>query len=114
MSDATLPVYVLLGARGSGRREVLQDLLANGVEEGSRVLVLHSPGESPFETETLANGESPVPGIHIQTAPYEPGSPGHGGDGRPVLPSTLAEVESVFFIADGTCNPADMIEALAD
>jgi len=40
-------VYLILGAAGSGRREVIADLLDGGLAEGERTAVLLAEGEAP-------------------------------------------------------------------
>ena len=40
-------LYLILGAAGSGRRELLADLIANGLAEGDQPAVLLAAGERP-------------------------------------------------------------------
>jgi hypothetical protein len=95
MNDEARLVYFVLGAAGSGRREVLADLVTNGFTATAAPVVL------------LAAAETPDP----------------GDDGLPVvgrwrwaddrletdLPPGTAPV---LILADGRGNPVDQIEAL--
>ena len=50
MSEKPL-VYLILGAAGSGRREVVADLIEGGLGAGGRALVLLSDGERAAGSE---------------------------------------------------------------
>ena len=87
-------VYLILGAAGSGRREVLADLIDGGLDETDRAAVLLSAAETANEA-----GEAKLPRV----ARWE------WRDGT--IAGTLpAEATHVFFVTDGTRNPIDQIE----
>jgi hypothetical protein len=87
-------IYLVLGAAGSGRREVLADLVSGGLGEGDRTLVLLSTGETPSDFETRLGP--------VQRWQWE--------EGQIVAPS-FEGVTHVFLFADGRRNPVDQIEA---
>ncbi len=88
-------VYVILGAAGSGRREVLADLIEGGLAEGDRVAVLLSTGETASEHDAkLANVARWTWNDGIIDAALPP------------------EATRVFFVTDGRLNPVDQIEQL--
>lgn len=93
-ADAPL-VYIVLGAAGSGRREVLADLIDGGLGEGERAAVLLSADETPHE------GDAKLANVHRWT--WREGAIG----------ATLPEgATHVFFVTDGRQNPVDQLEAL--
>lgn len=94
MAEKTL-VYVILGAAGSSRREVLADLIEGGLAQGDRAAVLLATTEAPGEFDTK------LPGLARWTWT------GENIDG------TLPEgVTHVFFVTDGRTNPVDQLEVL--
>lgn len=90
---ATL-VYFVLGAAGSGRREILADLIAHGVAAGGgAAAVLLAEGERAAEAALPIAGRWTL------------------ADG--VMNAELpAGVDTVFIVADGRANPVDQLEAL--
>jgi hypothetical protein len=93
-------VYIILGAAGSGRREVLAGLVAEGVDGGARgVRVYHARGE------VFPLGEAALPpGVEARV---------WGVDGERVFldePESAPEV--VFVLGDGRANPVDQMEVL--
>ncbi|CAM3067330.1 hypothetical protein [Rariglobus hedericola] len=88
-------IYIILGAAGSGRREVLADMIEGGLGEGDRAAVLLSTGETAdAHDERLAN---------ISRWAWREG----------VIAASLPEgATHVFFVTDGRLNPVDQIEAL--
>jgi hypothetical protein len=92
MSDQPL-VYLILGAAGSGRREIVADLIEGGLTEGDRAAVMLSAAEAPDEFDAK------LPGLTRWTWT------GDGIDG--MLP---AEAMQVFFVTDGRTNPVDQLE----
>ena len=99
-SDETTPaekplIYIILGASGSGRREVLADLIEGGLNEGDRAAVLLSTGETAIEHDArLPN---------LSRWAWREG----------VIAAALPEgATHVFFITDGRLDPVDQIEAL--
>lgn len=96
MSHSEKPlVYLILGAAGSGRREVLLDLIEAGLEPEDRPAVLLSSGEA-VQAET----EAKLPAV----TRWEWLDGAIGG----TLP---ADATHVFFVTDGARNPVDQIEA---
>ena len=93
MSDRPL-VYLILGAAGSGRREVVADLMEGGLGEGDRALVLLSDEERAADSDARL------------------GPPGrwHWAGDRIETPE-LAGATHVFLVADGRRNPVDQVEA---
>ena len=88
-------VYVILGAAGSGRREVLADLIEGGLTEGDRAAVLLSSGEMPCDHDARLGEVTRwtwTDGLIAATFP-------EGGT-------------HVFFVTDGRINPVDQIERL--
>lgn len=88
-------VYLVLGAAGSGRREVLADLIEGGLDEGAQAAVLVS------DAETADPAEARLPGLArwqwqdgIIGAPWPAGA------------------TQVFFVTDGRTSPVDQLEAL--
>jgi hypothetical protein len=92
MADKPL-VYVILGAAGSGRREVLADLIEGGLAEGDRAAVMLSAAEAPD------GFDAKLPGLTRWTWT------GESIDGQ--LPG---EATHVFFVTDGRSNPVDQLE----
>ncbi|MDR2862586.1 MAG: hypothetical protein LBV54_01730 [Puniceicoccales bacterium] len=89
-------IYIILGAAGSGRREILADLIANGLDASAPVRVYHT-GEfddstfpAPVETQHWGISEGTLSVDTPETAP-----------------------ETVFFVADGRANPVDQMEIFA-
>lgn len=96
MSSKPPLVYLLLGATGSGRREVLADLVGEGLDEDESSLVLLSDKE-PADARDAQLGEIGRWRWH---------------DGHIVVTEgDLAAATHVFFVADGRGNPVDQIEA---
>lgn len=96
MSQPEKPlVYLVLGATGSGRREVLLDLIEAGLEPEDRPAVMLSTGEA-----AQAESDAKLPAV----TRWEWRDGAIGG----TLP---AEATHVFFITDGARNPVDQIEA---
>jgi hypothetical protein len=88
-------VYIILGASGSGRREVLADLIDGGLAEGDRAAVLLSSTEAASEHDAKL--------AHIARWKW------HDGVVDAVLPPGATHV---FFVTDGRLNPVDQLEAL--
>jgi hypothetical protein len=88
-------IYVILGAAGSGRREVVADLIEGGLAEGSRAAVLLSTGETPAESDARL-------GDIVRWT-------WHDGLIGAQLPEGATHV---FFVTDGRVNPVDQLEQL--
>jgi len=87
-------VYLVLGAAGSGRREVLADLIEGGLGEADRPAVLISEGEQPDPAEARLPGLArwrPLPELAVEAD----------------FPS---DATHVFIMFDGRRNPVDQIE----
>jgi len=95
MNAAKPLVYLILGAAGSGRREVLADLLENGLDEGARAAVLLSEGESVDP----ADDKLPLAGRWCWNT----------GEG-PIFAERPGGATHLFFVADGRHNPVEQIE----
>ena len=87
-------VYLILGAAGSGRREVVADLIEGGLAGGDRALALLATGEAPGDCDgrlgTVARWR--------------------WREGRMDTPA-LGNATHVFLFADGRRNPVDQVEA---
>ena len=95
MADKPL-IYVILGAAGSGRREVLADLIADGLGEGDRAAVLLAAREAPEPVDAK------LPGLTRWT----------WADDH--IEGTIPEgATHVFFVTDGRVNPVDQLEVCA-
>ena len=88
-------VYLVLGAAGSGRREVLADLIEGGLGASDRAAVLLADTETAVEAEKKLGGIGRWQWI---------GDDAIEGD----LPR---EATHVFFVTDGRRNPVDQLEA---
>lgn len=97
LPTATEPpfVYIVLGAAGSGRREVLADLIDAGLSPGDRAAVLLS------SEERASGDDEKLPSIARWTW--------REGAIDAVLPPGATHV---FFVTDGRQNPVDQLEAL--
>jgi len=89
-------VYLVLGAAGSGRREVLTDLIADGLGERDRAAVLIS------EDEQASEADAKLPGVarwRWNTA-----------EDNPIVAELPRDATHVFFVTDGQQNPVDQVE----
>jgi hypothetical protein len=97
-SSEPLLLYVILGAAGSGRRTILSDLIADGLSEEERAVVLVSQNEA----ETNPDEEKKL--------------------GRTILWSlregflsfdvdAIGDATHLFFLTDGRSDPTDQLEA---
>lgn len=89
-------VYLVLGATGSGRREVIVDLIEGGLEKPDCAAVMLPAGESTVEQDAA------LPAVTRWQWDAEHGAIAGG------LPR---EATRVFFVVDGRRNPVDQIEA---
>jgi hypothetical protein len=98
MNSAKTPVYLILGAAGSGRREIVADLIEGGLAGDSAgqqsVLSLLATGEAAAACDSRLG----------RLARWT------WADGRIESPD-LDGAATVFFFADGRRNPVDQIEA---
>jgi len=88
-------VYVILGAAGSGRREVLLDLIAGGFGDDDRPVVLLAAAEPAAEIDAK------LPGV-ARWVWTQAGS----------IEADLPEgATHIFFVTDGRRSPVDQMEA---
>lgn len=91
--------YLMLGASGSGRREIIYDLIEGGVGEGahSHILLSQIDEDPQFEAKV-----SQLPNVSLSRWKRE-------SDALLTPPLPLATTH-VFFQTDGRSNPVDQIE----
>lgn len=97
MAESVKPlVYLILGATGSGRREILVDLIQDGLDEKDRAAILLPAAEAPVEVDAK------LPGEVARWDWLEDGA---------IAASLLTGATHVFFVTDGRRNPVDQAEA---
>lgn len=96
-------IYIILGAADSGRREILYDLINEGLGEDIPAALFIATAESscPYDRKFA---ESP----NITVLPWQFGS------GEVLAAAIPEEAEVIFFMADGRQNPVDQLEAIRD
>lgn len=87
-------VYLILGAAGSGRREVVADLIDDGIDLAERVAVMLPAAEAADPQDAR------LPGV----------SRWEWRDGT-IGAELPADATHVFFVTDGSRNPVDQVEA---
>lgn len=96
MSEPAKPlVYLILGAASSGRRQVLLDLIQDGLAESDKPAVMLSAAETPAEVDAQ------LPQLTRWSWTDDM-----------VVGTLPAAATHVFFILDGRRNPVDQIEVL--
>lgn len=98
MSEKENPlVYLILGAAGSGRREVLADLIDGGLAEGDKSVVLLA------DSETATEHDAKLGALKRWT----------WSEGAISMPDDALgdDVTHVFIVTEGRSNPVDQIEA---
>ncbi|HEY1107982.1 MAG TPA: hypothetical protein VGE76_05095, partial [Opitutaceae bacterium] len=96
MSSTEKPlVYFILGATGSGRREVLVDLIEGGLDDADRAAVMLPAAEAPDDLDAK------LPNVSRWTW-LEDGA---------IVGTLPQEATHVFFVVDGRRNPVDQSEA---
>ncbi len=93
-SSAKPLVYLLLGAAGSGRREVLADLVDGGLGDSDRPAVMLA------ESEPADAFDEQLPGL----------TRWQWTDGL-IHATRPADATHIFFVTEGRANPVDQIEA---
>ncbi|GAB1488949.1 hypothetical protein MASR2M8_13970 [Opitutaceae bacterium] len=88
-------VYLILGAAGSGRREVVADLIEGGLAETDRALVMLASAEA-------ADGADARLGTVVRWTWADKRIEAERPDGA----------THIFFLTDGRANPVDQVEAL--
>ncbi len=97
-------VYVFLGARASGRREVIADLIRFGLNPQEDRALVFLPQEEP-EQEI----DSQIDALeHAQTVRWNPASE------AVVDVDELPAATHAFFVVDGAEDPVDQLERLRD
>ena len=97
------PLYIFLGAEGSGRREVLLDLIEMGLPEHSATMTLYLSEDeppSPLDEEFHAIPHSAILNYRLED------------EFKINAENTPPDTSAVFFLTDGRANPVDQIEAL--
>ena len=98
MNDAEKPlIYVILGAAGSDRREVLVDLIADGLDADERAVTLLSADEAASDHD--ANLGTVLRWRWL------------GEGGLEIPAGAVAGATHVFFVTDGRKSPVDQLEA---
>jgi hypothetical protein len=100
MGSSQPSVYFILGTPGSGRREIVRDLVENGLAPGDPVLVLLSAGEAadPAEEKLALRAQTTV--LRAKWT-------------RTELPSVDLPASGVtFFFADAYADPITQLELL--
>ncbi len=94
-------VYLLFGVPDSERRSVLFDLVEGGLPAEEQVLYFHPRGEpgSPFDEQIEALENVTIVDWEIRDSKVK-----HG--------HVSASPDRIFFLAPGSCDPADAAEAL--
>ncbi len=93
MPDRPL-VYLILGAAGSGRREIVADLIENGLDGTDRAASLLAAGEAPAAADARLGAVTRWTWTDGRIEAAAPRGAGH-----------------LFFFADGRRNPVDQVEA---
>ncbi len=100
MSAEKAPVYFVLGTPGSGRRNIVRDLVENGLTAEEKVLVLLAESEAAAPADaTLAGREN------TEVRPWQWTEPA-------LPPVALPAGATIFFLADSHANQIDQLEAL--
>ena len=86
-------VYLILGAAGSGRREIVADLIEGGLAEGDRAAVMLFAAEAPDAFDAK------LPALTRWT-----------WTGESVEGTLPTDATHVFFLTDGRSNPIDQLE----
>jgi hypothetical protein len=87
--------YLVLGATGSGRREVLSDLITDGFGAGEKLVCFLSDAESVSPHDTKLGD--------VQRWHWTPD--------HKIIAELPADCTTLFFITDGQVNPVEQIEA---
>jgi hypothetical protein len=121
-------IYLILGASGSGRREVLVDLIDGGLREGDHDAVLlaeteaEDPADAKLAAATLAGSTRPTGASDAAslTRPAEAASSSaplatvtrwRWTEDKIIEAPLPPEATHVFFVVDGRQGPMDQIEA---
>jgi hypothetical protein len=94
-------IYFILGAEGSGRREVIADLAVFGLERTDRPCLLAPEPQVAASREILAGLKAGLP------------VSGWSLEGTRMTAAVPGDVSHIFLLADGTADPIDQIEAFS-
>ncbi len=97
LPDEKPVVYLVLGAPGSGRREIVADLIDGGLDAAEIPVVFVAAGE--------ADADAAVSRAQVVNWEWQDGAD------RPIAVDWPAEGRTGFFIVEGLRNPVDQIEA---
>src|SRR3954469_13362075 len=86
-------VYLILGAAGSGRREILADLIDAGLAEDDRAAVMLAQSEAPSEIDAKLR----------EVVRWD-------WRDETIVGELPADASHVFFVTDGRANPVEQIE----
>lgn len=100
MSDRATSVYFLLGSPGAGRRELVQDLVANGLSEDDRAVVLVAASESENEAGKALAAR---PNVGVVRWSW---------DGATLPDLAIPAGATVFFLAESQGDPVTQVEQL--
>jgi hypothetical protein len=100
MGASPSSVYFILGTPGSGRREIVRDLVENGLTAADPVLLLVSEAESADAAEEKLAQRPKTTVLRTQWTPAE------------LPPVDLPPGGLVFFLADGHADPITQLESL--
>jgi hypothetical protein len=89
-------VYLILGAAHSGRRDLLLDLIAGGLEPEDRVAVLIS------DDEEAAPADAKLPNVARWTW--------NTAEDNPIVAELPRDATRIFFLTDGRQSPVDQTE----
>jgi hypothetical protein len=99
-------VYLVLGLPGSGRREVVLDLIENGMPEARNVTVYQSADDAPKAGDPAAAQLAGLTGVTRVNYVFSAGNFALGSEAE-----TDGAPETIFFLADGWLSPIDQLEA---
>jgi len=96
-------IYIILGAADSGRREIVYDLIHEGLGGDIPAVLFTATTETscPYDRK-LADSSN------VTVLPWQFGS------GEVLATAIPEEAEVVFFLADGRQNPIDQLEAIRE
>ena len=98
MASSSPSVYFILGTPGSGRRAIVRDLIENGIEGKSLVLVAESEAADPADARLAA-----LPNTTVRSWAWKDSA---------LPPVDLPADATVFLLADSQVSPIDQLEAL--
>ena len=94
-------VYAMLGLSGSERREILYDLIKEGIGSEEQVLYFRPKNEAPCKTDAALLG---LKNISVINSTLE--------DSQLLYGKINTKADKIFILAPGDSDPADFIEAI--